>query len=234
MSVEALAESASVKRGSDAVADNEERARLRLRAEGKRARNMVYKAHWNPRARRRPGWSRGGVRSVKAHNLSQNWRKRSRQKKLKVPVGSSVAASVSVQDMVQTDVPIPTCVLESNRPALVQLDRLGKARDFEKLTNLVLTTNEFPRIPSRESVQGPVKTCLEMRAVDPTEVYSPSTFNERSMQLGLRKGVAAELETGWNLGTKSLRDKRSSELRTAKPQILIANPPCPWSLKLLE
>ena len=29
-------ESASVKRGSDAVADNDERARLRLRAEGKR------------------------------------------------------------------------------------------------------------------------------------------------------------------------------------------------------
>ena len=36
MLVEAPAEAASVKRGSDAVADNEERARLRLRAEGKR------------------------------------------------------------------------------------------------------------------------------------------------------------------------------------------------------
>ena len=35
MPVEAPVESASVKRGSDAVADNEERARLRLRAEGK-------------------------------------------------------------------------------------------------------------------------------------------------------------------------------------------------------
>ena len=39
---EALVESASVKRGSDAVADNEERARLRLRAEGKRGQKTRY------------------------------------------------------------------------------------------------------------------------------------------------------------------------------------------------
>ena len=36
MLVETLGESASVKRGAEAAADNEERARLRLRAEGKR------------------------------------------------------------------------------------------------------------------------------------------------------------------------------------------------------
>ena len=45
------------------------------------------------------------------------------------------------------------------------------------------------------------------------------------MQLGLITGLAAELETGWNLDTRSRRDKCSSELRTAKPKILIANPP---------
>ena len=75
MLVDAPAESASVKRGSDAVADNEERARLRLRAD---ARNMICKTCWNPRPRRGPRWSRGGVRSVKAHNFSTNWRKRAR------------------------------------------------------------------------------------------------------------------------------------------------------------
>ena len=37
MPVETPVESASVKSGSDVVADNEERARLRLRAEGKRS-----------------------------------------------------------------------------------------------------------------------------------------------------------------------------------------------------
>ena len=52
------------------------------------------------------------------------------------------------------------------------------------------------------------------------------------MQLGLSTGVAAELETGWNLDTKSRQDKCSSELRTAKPKILIANPPCSLFLKL--
>ena len=81
MPVETLGESASLKRGSDAVADNEERARLRLRAEGKRkeARNTIFKTYWNPRPRRRPGQGRGGVRSVKARNLSQIWRKKSRR-----------------------------------------------------------------------------------------------------------------------------------------------------------
>ena len=44
--------------------------------------------------------------------------------------------------------------------------------------------------------------------------------------------MAAELETGWNLDTKSRRDTCSSELRTAKPRILIANPPRPLFLKL--
>ena len=100
----------------------------------------------------------------------------------------------------------------------------SKVRDFEKSTNLALTSNAFPGRLSRESVQGLVKTCLDMRAADLTEVYSPALFNERSMQLGLSTGVAAALETGWNL--------RSSELRTAQPKILVATPPCPLFLKL--
>ena len=79
-------------------------------------------------------------------------------------------------------------------------------------------------------MQGLVKTCLEMCAVALTEVYSPAIFNEHSMQLCLRTGLAAERETGWNLDTKSRRDKCSSDLRTAKPKNLIANRPCPLFL----
>ena len=52
------------------------------------------------------------------------------------------------------------------------------------------------------------------------------------MQRVLSTGVAAEPEASWNLDTKSRRHKCSSELRTAKPKILIANPPCPLFLKL--
>ena len=81
-------------------------------------------------------------------------------------------------------------------------------------------------------MQGLVKTCFEMCAVDLTEVHSPALFTERSMQLGLSTGVAAELETGWNLDTKSRWDKCSSELETAKPKVLIANPPGPLLFKL--
>ena len=71
-----------------------------------------------------------------------------------------------------------------------------------------------------------------MCAVDLTDVYSPALFIERSMQLGLSTGMAAELETGWNLETKSRRDKCSSELRLARPKVLIARPPFPLFLKL--
>ena len=48
------------------------------------------------------------------------------------------------------------------------------------------------------------------------------------MQLGLCIGVAAELETGWNLDTNSKRDRCSNELRIAN----VRNPPCPLFLKL--
>ena len=63
--------------------------------------------------------------------------------------------------MVQTSVPVSYECLESNRPSSGTVGSLcfneSKARDFEKLTNLVLTSNAFPGRPSRESVQGLVK-----------------------------------------------------------------------------
>ena len=128
--------------------------------------------------------------------------------------------------MVQTSAPVSTSVgiqpTSSGTVGSLCFNE-SKARDFEKLTHLVLTSNAFPGRPSRESVQGLVKNCLELCAV-----YSPALFNER----GLSTGMAVELETGWNMSTKSRRDKCSSDSRTAKPKILIANLPCPLFLKL--
>ena len=63
-----------------------------------------------------------------------------------------------------------------------------------------------------------------MCVVDLTEDYSPALFNERSMQLGLSTGVAAELKTDWNLETESRRDKCCSELRNSRPKVLTASP----------
>ena len=74
-------------------------------------------------------------------------------------------------------------------------------------------------------MQGLVKTCLEMGAVDLTGGYSPALFNAQAMQLGLM---------GWHLDTKSRRDTCSSQLRSARPMVLIASPPCLESPSPLE
>ena len=84
-----------------------------------------------------------------------------------VPVNSSMAASVSVKDMVQTNVGIKPA--SSGTVASLCFNE-SKAQDTEKLTDLVLTSMAFPGRRSRESVQGLVKTSLEMRAVDLSEV----------------------------------------------------------------
>ena len=71
-------------------------------------------------------------------------------------------------------------------------------------------------------------------AVDLTEVYSRAFVNDRSTQLGLSTEVPADLGTGWDLETKSRRDKCSSELRNARPKVLIASQQCPLFLKSLN
>ena len=80
MLVQAPAESESVKRGSDAVADNEERARLRLRAAGKRGQKHdmqdVLEHQTKTRARLEP---RRSQKCESTQPVSQNWRKMSRQ-----------------------------------------------------------------------------------------------------------------------------------------------------------
>ena len=79
---------------------------------------------------------------------------------------------------------------------------------------------------SSGTVKRLLETCVEMCSMDLTEVYSPALFYERSTQTWPECRVAEDLETGWNQETKSMRDKGSSELRIARPKVLIANPPC--------
>ena len=65
-----------------------------------------------------------------------------------------MGTSVSVEDMVQTSVPISTSVgiQPTSSGAVGSLCfNESQARDFEKLTDLVLTSNAFPGRPSRES-----------------------------------------------------------------------------------
>ena len=89
-------------------------------------------------------------------------------------------------------------------------------------------SSPFRRKLSGESVQGLGDVCR----VASTEVYSPALFNERALKLGLGTGVPADMVTGWNLETKSRRDKCSSLLRSAKPKVSTASPPCPSFLVL--
>ena len=118
-----------MKRGSDAVADSEEPCSFcdsELRA--KDARNTIYKDVLEPQAKTRAR-PEPRVRSVKAHNLSKIVEEgvtstvpvksgSAADSSAEVLIDSSVATSVSVEDMVQTSVPIATPVFESNRPVL--------------------------------------------------------------------------------------------------------------------
>ena len=135
MLVEAPAASASVKRGSDAVADNEERARLRLRAEGKRGQkhDMQDVLELQARTKVRPEPRRGQKRestqplpdleeevtlTVPVASGSAPIQGGS-SLSADVPINSSVAASVSVDNTVQTDVLISASV---GIQAMVQFD----------------------------------------------------------------------------------------------------------------
>ena len=58
----------------------------------------------------------------------------------------------------------------------------SKARDFEKLTDLVLTSNTCQEKSSRKSMQDLVRINLEMCAMDLTKVNSSALFNEHLIQ----------------------------------------------------
>ena len=135
----------------------------------KEGRNTIYKTYWNPRRRRRPGQSRG-VRSVTACNFSQIWRTRSRRQfLLRVAVLHFREARARVLTFLSILLWLPASVgiqLASAGTVGSLCFNESKFRDSEKSTNLALTSNAFPGRRSRESVQGLVKTCLDMRAAD--------------------------------------------------------------------
>ena len=126
MPVEAPVESASVKRGSDAVANTEERARLRLRAEGKRGQKHDMQDELEPQTNSKASLEpRRGQKRESTQPLPDLEEEVTStvpvasapapiqggsSSSADVPLNSSVAASVSVEDMAQTSVPISTSV----------------------------------------------------------------------------------------------------------------------------
>ena len=125
MMVEAPVETASAKRGSDAVADNEERAQ-RLRAEGKRSQKHdmqdVLEPHAKTSARLQPRRGQKRERTQPHPDLEEEVTSTVPVESGSAPIPgglswsadvlvySSVATSVSVEDMVQTSDPISTSV----------------------------------------------------------------------------------------------------------------------------
>ena len=131
------------------------------------ARYTTCKMFWNPRPRRRPGWSQG-THTQPLPNLEEEVTSTvpvvrstapisgGSSSSTDVPVNSSASASVRVEDMVQTSVLVPSDggIPPSNAGTVGSLCfSESKAQDFEKLTDFVLTSNAYPGKPSRESVQ---------------------------------------------------------------------------------
>ena len=143
-------------------------------------------------------------------------------------VDSSEAGSMSVEDLVQTSVTVPSSggVQPSHSGTIGSLCFDGsKARDFEKLTDLALTSTEFPGMPSRESLQCLVRTDSKMREGAFTEVYWSALCNERSMQRSLStSGASDSLEFGDQLTTRQMQQraaKRKTEGFHSKSTVAI-------------
>ena len=174
-------ESTSVKRGAVVEADDEERARLKRKSVGKRGQRHdmrdILETQAKTRARLEPrrGQKRQSTRLLPDLEEEVEYTtltvpvlcgsapiEGGSTSGTDVPVNSSVATSVSVMDMVQINVPVPSNV--GIQPSSSGTDgslcsNESNARDFEKLTDLVLTSNALPGKPSRESVQGLERTC---------------------------------------------------------------------------
>ena len=180
MPVETPVESASVKSGSDVVADNEERAEPRA----DEARNTIYKT--TTKARLEP--------------------RRIQKKKHATPPRSGGRGHVdnSCWEWLCSDSTKPQLQYGCSCQFFCGCERgcrrhgINRCPYFDEcwnptgssgtvgsmcfnVTDLVSTSEARPRRPSRESVQGLVKTCLVMCAEDLTEVCSSALFKERSM-----------------------------------------------------
>ena len=105
----------------------------------------------------------------------------------------------------------------------VGIGRPVLGRDCEKLTDLLLASNAFPENPN------PNWRCVQcIRQKSTGELSSTSV----QCSLPLTAEVGTELETGWNLETKS--QQCNSELRIARPTVLTGSPPCPPLFFVLE
>ena len=156
---------------------------------------------WNPRPRRRPGWSPGGVRKVKALNplpdleeevgnttltvpvvcgsapIQEGWSSRT-----DVPFVSSAAVSLSMEDMVHSNAFVSSDV-GIQLSILVQLDRCA--------------SKAMPET-SRKAQQGIAARSREDLLGDVCSGFDRCLLG-RSLQRTF-SGVAANLETGWTLG----------------------------------
>ena len=129
MPVEVSGESAFVKRGVDAVADNEDRARLRNRVEGKRGQKhdiqVVLEPDAKTKARLEPRRGQKRESTQPLPDLQEDVENTTLKvlvlcgfvpiqggssSSTEVPVGSSTAVSSSVEDTVQTNVLVPSDV----------------------------------------------------------------------------------------------------------------------------
>ena len=69
-------------------------------------------------------------------------------------------------------------------------------------------------------MQGLVRTCVEMCAVDLTEVYSPALFNERSMLLGLSTEGSCRPADGLDFGDQSTTRQMQQRAAKHKTEVL--------------
>ena len=118
-------ESASVKRGADAVADNEERARLRLTVDGKRGQKHDIQDVLEPQAKKKARLEPGrGQKRENTHKPLLIWKRRSRRQFLLfVPLLRFQKARARVRMYLSILLSLFRQMLESNLPVLVQLGR---------------------------------------------------------------------------------------------------------------
>ena len=217
-------ESTSVKRGPVAGSEDEERARLSGR---KASRGQTHDKEdiLEPKAKVKAKSPRGASRA-RAHSLSPIWKRtlwvardpieEGSSSSADVLVGSALAVSVTVEDVVQTGVSHSVeCWNQTFQwyswIALLQRKQGPRLSEIDQSRSNV-------ECMSREAWQG---VGLEMCGLELTEICASALFDEHVMQLGLRTGVAADLVTAWTLETSS------SQLRSETPKVLNARPPRP-------
>ena len=169
-------------------------ASLRLRAKCKRGQKHdtqdVLEPQAKKRARLEPRWGQKRESTQLFQELEEEGTSTIQggsSSSADVPVDSSVAASVSVEDMVQTDVLTSTSV--ETQPA--SAGAMG-----------TLCFNESKDKDPREIDIS----CVDIKCVSKNYQHGIDARSRENLRGNVRSGgVAAELETGWNLDTTSRR-----------------------------